>query len=115
MSPQPIKRLVNNYRRLLVIMMLGLMAISMTAAVQIPMAAVELPTPGDIVEAGKTVGDMSALHLLGTITIVSMILAAFLAYLLYRSQRDQWLIITALKDEVHALLNHNRRREDADE
>lgn len=65
------------------------------------MAASQIPSTGDVVEAGRVVGDMDAAHLLGTITICSMILAAFLGYLLYRSQKDQWTMISEIKTDLH--------------
>lgn len=82
-------------RTALVTAMLSLMLCAAVSAGAVPYA-------DEVIHAGETVAGMNAQQLLGTIAIMSMLLAALLGYLLYRSQRELWTrVILELEKIVH--------------
>jgi len=79
--------------RMLFVSTLGFLAVGAAAAQSIPYVQ-------QASEAGKAIASMDVGQLLGTISIISMALAGFMGYLLYRSQRELWGKVIVTLDEI---------------
>jgi hypothetical protein len=68
-----------------------------------------VPYVDNIVVAGDTFSKMDVMQLMGTVMAGSLALSGFLAYLLYRSQKEIWEKVIVTLTEIKDALNNDEK------